>query len=116
MLTAITLLISLLPSLLQELGVISPNMSTLIGQLGSVIPGLITALATGGSVADEVVDVLNGFAAEIKTLQADTTLSPSALAIAGDLDASLTKALAAYQAAGTVDDPSTLTPLPTDLT
>jgi hypothetical protein len=113
--TAITLLISLLPNLLQELGVIPPGIATLIAQLGGAIPGLITSLASGGSVPDEIVTILGGFQAEIKVLQADTTLSPNALAIAADLDQSLTDAIAAYQKAGSVTDPSTLTPLPTNL-
>lgn len=114
--TAISLIIQFLPQILSATGVISPNISKLISDLGGAIPGLITSLATpGATVPDETITVLNGLRTELAALQADTTLDPAALQMISTLLESIDDALAAYEAAGKTDDPSTLQPLPTNL-
>lgn len=114
-LSVVTLLIQLLPGILQGVGVISPAINKLITDLAEQIPGLIKAVTTGGSVPTEIITILQSFQAEITTLQADTNLDPAALQLAATLNTALATALAAYQAAGSTTDPSNLTPLPTDL-
>ena len=114
-LSVIALIIQLLPGILAGAGVISPSLSTLITQLGAAIPGLITSLASGQPATSEIAVILQGIQTELTVLKANTTLNPTALADATTLDAALTDALAAYQTASTTDDPSTLTPLSTDL-
>jgi hypothetical protein len=114
-LTAITLLIQLLPGILQGVGVISPSLSKLISDLGAAVPGIIASLSSGQPISSDVVTMLQGFQTELAVLKSDTGLSPSALADATTLDGAITDALTAYTAAGKVDDPSTLTTLPTNL-
>jgi hypothetical protein len=114
-LSVIALIIQLLPGILAGAGVISPSMSALVTQLGAAIPGLIASLASGQPATSDVATILQGIQTELTVLKANTTLNPAALADAATLDAALTAALAAYQAGAATDDPSTLTPLPTDL-
>jgi hypothetical protein len=113
--TAISLIITLLPGLLQSLGVISPAISTLIGQLGSALPGLITDLASGNKPSQDVYDILTAFQTEIKALQAGTTLNANDLAIASTLDSAITAALTEYELASKTEDLTDLTPLPEDV-
>jgi len=113
--TILTLLGAFLPTILQQFGVISPSLATLIGNLETAIPSLIAKLKAGGTPTNDELALLTAFQSEIQVLQQDSTLDPGDLAIAAALDSALTDALAAYQTSTTVDDPSTLTPLPTDL-
>lgn len=116
MLTSIlTLIGAFLPNILQSFGVISPAIANLISQLEGVIPGLVAKLTAGGTPTDDELALLQAFQAEIVALQQNTTLNPQDLAIAAALNSALTDALAAYQEAVLKDDPSDLTPLPTDL-
>lgn len=115
LLTTITLLINLLPGLLQSVGVITPAMEGLIAKLGAAVPVLITSIAQGKSIPDDVLAVLTAFQTEIRAMQTGTNLSPDDLAIAATLDQAITDALIAHEAAGKITDPSTLTPLPTNL-
>jgi len=110
------ILLSALPMLLQAFGVISPSLANLIASLTSAIPALIAKLEAGGTPTADELALLQAFQAEIVALQSNTTLDPSDLALASALNDALSKAIAAYQTAETVDDPSTLTPLPTNLT
>lgn len=114
-LSIVALVIQLLPGILSSVGVISPALGSLITNLGAAIPGLITSLSSGQSAPAEIVTILEGIQAELKVLQAQTTLDSTALSYATMLDAALTSALTACQQASVVDDPSTLTSLPTDL-
>ena len=114
-LTAVMLVIQLLPGILQGVGVISPSMSKLITQLGAAVPGLITSVAQGKSVPDDTLAVLSALRAELTALSQNTTLAPQALGQITTLTLSLNNALIGYEAAEKVDDPSTLTDLPTDL-
>ena len=113
---AISLLIQYLPLLLSKVGAISPTLGNLISQLGGVVPGLITSLASGQPVSEDVVTLLKAFQTEITVLQSNTNLDAEDLALAATLNAAITAALVSYEAATVTDDPSTLTPLPTDLT
>ena len=113
---AISMLIQYLPLLLSKVGVISPQMSNLITGLGSAIPGVITSLSSGQPVSQDFVTLLKAFQVEITALQANTSLDAGDLALAATLNAAITAALVGYEAATVKDDPSTLTPLPTDLT
>jgi hypothetical protein len=114
-LSVVALIIQLLPGILSSTGLISGSLSTLISQLAAAIPGLIASIVTKQPAPTEIATILAAIQDELTVLKASTTLNPVALADATTLDAALTNALAAYQTAGTVDDPSTLTPLPTNL-
>lgn len=114
--TAIMLAIQLLPGILQGVGVISPTMSKLISSLGAAVPTLITKLATpGASVPDDTIAVLQGLRTELAALQANTNLPAQTLQLIATLLESIDNALQAYEAGNTVDDPSTLLPLPTNV-
>lgn len=113
--TILMLIVNLVPSILQETGVISPGIESLISKLGGALPGLITSLAAGKGPTDEVMAILDALQTEIGVLMKSTTLSPNGLALASSLDGALTDALAGYKAAQVTTDPSTLTPLPETL-
>lgn len=110
------ILLGALPTLLQAFGVVSPSLASLIASLTSAIPTLIAKLTAGGTPTADELALLQAFQSEISALQANTDLDPADLALAAALNEALAKAIAAYQTAEIVDDPSTLTPLPTDLT
>jgi hypothetical protein len=114
-LSIIALVIQLLPSILSSTGVISPALSTLIGQLSAAIPGIITSVATKQPVTSEIQTILAGIQTELGVLRNSDLLNDAAMAEAQTLDAALTDALAAFTASGLKDDPSNMTPLPTDL-
>jgi hypothetical protein len=114
--TIVTLLIQFLPIILQSAGVITPSMQTLIQQLGAALPGLITSLSQGKGATADIMAVLEAAQAEIGALIANNPGLPAAtLQTAAELDKAITASLAAYTEAGKVTDPSTLTPLPTNL-
>lgn len=111
----ISLVLTLLPTILSDAGVIPAPIAALIAQLSAAIPGLITNLTEGKGATSDIVAILSALQTELTTLQGSGTLSSEKLQLAQSLDADLTAALSAYQAAEVKDDPSTLTPLPTDL-
>ena len=111
----IALIIQFLPQILAGAGVITPAIASLIEGLGAAIPGLIQSLVSGEPVDDKVLDLLRAFQAEIAALQQSGTLDATALAQANTLTAAIAEALSNYQAAGATCDPTTLTPLPTNL-
>lgn len=112
----IALIIQLLPEILSVIGVITPNMSKLIEQLGAAIPALITSLVSGGGVPDKVASILAALQAELEVMKQDTTLPTNTLQMIETVSAGITDALAAYEQAKLVTDPTTLKPLPEDLT
>lgn len=112
--TILTLIVQLLPGILQETGM-SANMSTLIAKLGGAIPGLITSLTAGKGATADFMAILAALKQEIAVLAATTNLSPKGLEMVASLDNALAAALAGYAAAQTKTDPNSLTDLPETL-
>jgi hypothetical protein len=106
--TIITLIGSLLPSVLGAFGVSST--------IDNLIPALLTAITqiiAGITNKTPVDSTLVALQTALTALQADTSLSPVILGDISEGVRDLQKAIAAYQAAQLKTDPSTLQPLPT---
>ena len=107
LITILTLISTLLPAVLKGFGVSS--------SIDNLIPAMITALGqiiTGIQTKQPVTSSLTALQTALTALQADTSLSPVILGDISEGISDLQAAIAAYQKAQLVTDPSTLTPLP----
>lgn len=110
--TIITVLANILISGLGGQGVISAGLQKLISSLLTAASSLFTVFATGGSPTNVLSGVLTDLESLDTALASETNLSPTDLAQAQEAMKDLQAAIAAYQQAEQVTDPSTLTPLP----
>jgi hypothetical protein len=108
LLTILTLIGTILPSVLKGFGV-----SSTIDNLIPAMTTAITQIIAGITNKTPVVSSLAALQTALTALQADTSLSPVILGDISEGVADLKAAIVAYQQAQTVTDPSTLTPLPT---
>jgi hypothetical protein len=108
LLTILTLIGAILPSVLKGFGV-----SSTIDNLIPAMTTAITQIIAGITNKTPVVSSLAALQTALTALQADTSLSPVILGDISEGVADLKAAIVAYQQAQTVTDPSTLTPLPT---
>ena len=108
LLTILTLIGAILPSVLKGFGV-----SSTIDNLIPAMTAAITQIIAGITNKTPVVSSLAALQTALTALQADTSLSPVILGDISEGVADLKAAIVAYQQAQTVTDPSTLTPLPT---
>jgi hypothetical protein len=108
LLTILTLVGTILPSVLKGFGV-----SSTIDNLIPAMTTAITQIIAGITNKTPVVSSLAALQTALTALQADTSLSPVILGDISEGVADLKAAIVAYQQAQTVTDPSTLTPLPT---
>jgi hypothetical protein len=106
--TILNLIGTLLPTILQEFGV-----SSTIDNLIPAMVAAITQIIAGITNKTPVTSSLSALQTALTALQKDTSLSPDILGDISEGVADLQAAIAAYQKAQMVTDPSTLTPLPT---
>ncbi len=115
-LAIVQLLLPVLTGLLSSEGVVAPGLANLITQLASAIPTLVASLISGKGVTSDVIAVLTAIQSEVTTLKNSTTVMTIAQAnLITAFDKAITDALNAYQNSKVTDDPSNLTPLPTNL-
>ena len=107
LMTILTLIGAVLPSLLKAFGV-SSTIDNLIPAMTTAVAGIITGIVTKAPVTSELTVLQTALTA----LQADTSLSPIILGDISEGVADLQAAIVAYQKAQVTTDPSTLTPLP----
>lgn len=110
----VSLIIQLLPGILQMAGVVTPATAGLITQLSASLPSLIAGIATGvpEQPMAEVASILEAFQPELAILQQNGKIDRRASIQAGMLMLAIENSLARYREATTNTDPSTLTPLP----
>lgn len=115
-LIAISLIVQLVPPILQKVGVITPGMQGLIQGLGSAVPALMTSIAAGNTSAGGfTLTMLTAFRAEILQLQQTPGIGAQELQDCATLLEAIEDAIAADHAATQTTEPGKLEPLPTDL-
>jgi hypothetical protein len=107
LLTILTALGALLPSLLSKFGV-STTIDNLVGVAFSSGASITSAIQSKSATAVE----LAALQAALAAVEADTSIDPTVSADIAEGIRVLKAAITAYQAAEVTDDPTTLTPLP----
>lgn len=98
---------------LQGSGVIPANYGALVTAIENAVGQFGTAISNTqtGQLDVNAITILTGISAAVSVLQAETSLSPSILALVNAFDKAVTAGLTAYSAAQTKVDPSTLNPI-----
>ncbi len=104
----ISIILGLLPQVLQYTGVNS-NLDSLIVGLGTALTQLVTGLVAKQPIQSTVLTALQ---ATVTALEADTSLDPAVRADIAEGLSVLKAGISGWQAADLDTDPSTLTPLP----
>ena len=94
--TILTILGTLVPTILNNAGVIGTKTTTLITNLLGPVSTLISNLMAGQSKTQDGLAVLGAMAGVVATLKADTNLSPAVLTQIGNIDSDIQAALVAY--------------------
>ena len=110
--TLITTLAQTLMTILSGQGIIGTSLANLIDTLVSSGATLFGILKSGGTPSTQLSAVLTTLQADLKAVQADTTLSPTILQQIEEAIAVVEAGIAAFQQAQINTDPSTLTPIP----
>lgn len=97
--TILTLLGALVPTILQNAGVIGAPTTTLITNLLGPVETLISNLQSGKSTTQDGLAALAAMAGVIAVLKANTSLPPDVLAQITNVDADVQSALAGYAVA-----------------
>ncbi len=108
----ITTLSSTLLSILTGQKVISASLQDLINKLIQAGATLFGLFRSGANAQTELAGVLTELQNGLAALQQDTAVDPVVLAQIGEAVRMTQAAIAGYQQAQLVTDPSTLTPLP----
>lgn len=94
--TILTILGSLVPTILQNAGVIGAGATTLINNLLTPVETLISSLIAGTSKIQDGLAVLAAMAGVVAVLKANTNLPAAVLTQIGDIDTDIQAALTAY--------------------
>lgn len=94
--TILTILGSLVPTILQNTGVIGAGTNTLITNLLAPVETLIANLKAGQSATQDGLAALAAMAGVIAVLKANTSLSPAVLTQIANIDADVQAALTGY--------------------
>ncbi len=97
--TIITILGTLVPTILQNSGVIGPKVGTLIANLMGPVSTLLAGIGSGQSKSQDALAALGAMQGVITVLEADTSLPAALLTQLGNIAADIKAALAAYMAA-----------------
>ena len=109
--TVLTLLGTLIPTILQNSGVIGAGTNNLITSLIAPLESLFTSLKTGTTKTSDGLAALAAIQGVINVLKATTNLPPAVLTQIGNLDADVQAALTAYAVAGQGFDSSIYAPI-----
>ena len=110
-LTILSMVASLIPTILQSAGVIGPSTNTLITSLLGPVATLITSIKAGQSGAQDTLSVLGALMGVLTVLQ-NTAIDPGKQAEVKAMLLDVKAALAAYVQSGKGIDLSVLTPIP----
>jgi hypothetical protein len=94
--TILTIFGSLLPTILQNSGVIGAGTGTLINNLTGPILSLIATLKSGTTATQDYLAALAALQAVVVVLQANKTLPAATLTELSDIDTDIAAALTAY--------------------
>ena len=94
--TILTILGQLLPTILQNSGVIGSGTSTLIANLSAQVAGLFAALCNGQTKTQDALAVLGAMQGVISVLKGTANMPQAALTEIGNIELDVQKALAAY--------------------
>lgn len=97
--TILTLIGALVPTILQNAGVIGASTNTLITNLLGPVETLIANLKSGQSATQDGLAALAALTGVIAVLKSNTNLSPAVLTQIANVDADVQAALAAYATA-----------------
>jgi len=97
--TILTILSALVPTILQNAGVIGASTGTLITNLAGPVETLFANLKSGQSNTEDGLAVLAALAGVIAVLKANTSLSPAVLTQIQNVDLDVQAALAGYASA-----------------
>lgn len=97
--TILTILGALVPTILQNSGVIGSSTSTLITNLLGPVETMLGNLKSGQSTTQDGLAALAAMAGVIAVLKTNTSLSPTVLAEIANVDADVQAALAGYAVA-----------------
>ena len=106
LLTILTLIGTLVPTILQNTGVIGSGTANLITSLTNPLETLIASLRAGTTKTSDGLAALAAIQGVINVLKATTALPPAVLTEIANLDADVQAALTAYAKAGTGFDAS----------
>lgn len=101
LLTIIGIIGTLVPTILQNRGIIGANTDTLITSLLGPITALIADLKAGNTKTQNALAALGALSGVIAVLKATTGLAPTVLAEINNVDLDVQAALTAYVTAGT---------------
>lgn len=98
---------------LSAAGVLPTTYSGLITAIENAVTSFGTAVSnpTNGQLDVNAITILSGISAAVSVLQAETNLSPTALALINAFDKAVSAGLTAYQQAGQKVDVTTLQPI-----
>lgn len=99
--TIFTVIASLVPTILQNSGVIGASTTTLIANLAGPIETLWANLKAGTSTTQDGLAALAAMAGVIAVLKVNTSLSPAVLTQIANVDADVQAALSGYATAQT---------------
>jgi len=94
--TILTILGTLVPTILQNAGVLGASTTTLISNLLGPVLTLIGNLKSGQSASQDGLAVLGAMAGVVAVLKANTNLPATVLTEVGNIDLDVQKALTAY--------------------
>lgn len=99
--TILTILGSLVPTILQNSGIIGASTTTLVTNLLAPVETLIANLKSGQSSTQDGLAALAAMAGVIAVLKADTSLPPAVLTQIANVDQDVQAALSGYAVAQT---------------
>ena len=94
--TILTILGTLVPTILQNSGVIGPGTTTLITNLFAPVAALFTSIAAGQTKTQDTLSALGAMAGVIAVLKTTPGIPAEALTTIGNVDTDVQAALAAY--------------------
>lgn len=97
--TIFTILGALIPTILENTGVIGASTDTLITNLLGPVETLVANLKTGQSTTQDGLAALAAMAGVIAVLKSNTSLSPTVLTQIANVDADVQSALTGYATA-----------------